>query len=277
MLSKSFLSKPACLSSWTKKSQLSTKADRLLVLNDLQNIPGAKKKRIRVGRGPGRNGKTSGHGHQKSRSTPRAFEGGQTPLYKTMPKIGFTNSGAKEFQEVNLGKIQQFINTGRLVVEPNRLITIRDLLKSGVITHVRDGVKLLAKNKEDLKTPIHVEVSCASKGAIEAVEAAGGTVTAVHFNRLALRAALQPYKFTYYPLRARPPPKIMNLYLDKSKCGYLSPEIQIRNTKLFGCITSEEKMRQEHALYMAFKHSEMKRIRDEIDKEIEGALGKGSQ
>lgn len=139
-----------------------------------------------------------------------------------------------------------------------------------------------------------MEVSCASKGAIEAVEAAGGTVTAVHFNRLALRAALQPYKFTYYPLRARydwcavtikqrifyiifhrrklfnysfisciltssllhwkvvfisnptffplshvrPPPKIMNLYLDKSKCGYLSPEIQIRNTKLFGCITS---------------------------------------
>lgn len=52
---------------------------------------------------------------------------------------------AKEFQEVNLGKIQQFINTGRLVVEPNRFITIRDLLKSGVITHVRDGVKLLAK------------------------------------------------------------------------------------------------------------------------------------
>ena len=96
-----------------------------------------------------------------------------------------------------------------------------------------------------MKTPVHFEVSFASEGAIREVEAAGGTVTCVHFNRLALRSLVKPLKFDILPRRARPSPKIMDYYLDKSKCGYLSPEIQQRKLALFGAVTSEPAMREQ--------------------------------
>lgn len=86
----------------------------------------------------------------------------------------------------------------------------------------------------------------ASANAIAAVEKSGGTVTCVHFNRLALRALIKPYKFDILPRRARPPPKIMDYYLDRTKAGYLSPEIQARNLKLFGALTSEDALRADH-------------------------------
>ncbi len=66
-------------------------SERLVSLGNLSRIPEAWKTRRRVGRGPGGRGKTAGHGHQHSRVTPRGFEGGQTPLYKLFPKIGFHN------------------------------------------------------------------------------------------------------------------------------------------------------------------------------------------
>jgi hypothetical protein len=75
-------------------------------------------------------------------------------------------------------------------------------------------------------------------------------VTAVHFNKLALRALLKPTEFSLLPLRARPPPKIMPFYLDRTKSGYLAPEIQIRNLKMFGALSSEEAMQIEHANFM---------------------------
>lgn len=78
-------------------------------------------------------------------------------------------------------------------------------------------------------------------------------MTCVHFNTLALRALMQPYKFELLPNRARPSPKIINYYLDPSKSGYLSPEIQLRNIRLFGYVTSEEKYRVEHENYMKAK------------------------
>ena len=83
----------------------------------------------------------------------------------------------------------------------------------------------------------------ASASAIKMVEDAGGTVTCVHFNALALRALMKPYKFELLPRRARPPPKIMNYYL----------EIQIHNLKLFGHTTSEEKLIEAHDNYMKAK------------------------
>jgi large subunit ribosomal protein L15 len=95
----------------------------------------------------------------------------------------------------------------------------------------------------------------ASKGAIEAVEAAGGTVTSVHLNALALRALIKPYKFELLPKRARPPPKLMGFYLDHTRAGYLSPEIQLRNLKLFGAITSEDRYRKEHGMFMDAKRA----------------------
>lgn len=115
-----------------------------------------------------------------------------------------------------------------------------------------------------MRTPIHLEVSFASSTAIKAVEAAGGTVTCVHFNRLALRSLLKPYKYNLLPHRARPPPRIMEYYTDVEKSGYLSPEIQIRNLKLFGAVTSEKAMREEHEHYLNYKRAELRKQRETL-------------
>lgn len=95
----------------------------------------------------------------------------------------------------------------------------------------------------------------ASAEAIRAIESVGGTVTCVHLNKLALRALVKPFKFELLPRRARPPPKLVNYYLDRTKNGYLSPEIQIRNLKMFGTVTSEQKYRDEHDRYMEAKRA----------------------
>jgi hypothetical protein len=108
-----------------------------------------------------------------------------------------------------------------------------------------------------LRTPIHLEVSYASMEAIKSLEKIGGTVTCVHFTPLSLRAAIKPFKFLIYPLRARPAPQFINYYLDEARSGYLSPEIQLRNMNLFGCVTSEDKMREEHEHYMNFVRTEI--------------------
>lgn len=142
---------------------------------------------------------------------------------------------------------------GRLTPKSDSLITMRDLVASGLVSQVRDGVKLLAKGKEALTSPVHLEVSAASTEAIAAIENAGGTVTCVHFNKLALRALVKPYKFDILPHRARPPPRIMGAYLDRTKAGYLSPEIQQRNLSLFGEVTSEPALRAEHDRFMVAK------------------------
>jgi len=221
--------------------------NRLLALNELTNNPGSKKQRKRVGRGIGSGlGKNSGYGHQKSRVTPRGFEGGQTPIWRTRPKIGFHNHGERDLVPVNLEKIQEFIDMKRLVPKEKELITMKDLVYCGLVSRAKDGIKLLARGKECLRTPVHLEVTSASVAAIEAVEAIGGTVTSAHVNTLGMRALIKPHKFSYLPMRARPPPKLMPYYLDKTKAGYLSPEIQRRNLELFGHVTSEERLRDDH-------------------------------
>ena len=113
--------------------------------------------------------------------------------------------------------------------------------------------------------PIHLEVSQASEEAIRAIEKAGGTVTCVHFNELALRALIKPFKFVTLPRRARPSPKLMGYYLDRTKCGYLSPEIQIRNMQLFGCYTSEKALRAEHEDFTRRRHEVYRQIREAED------------
>ena len=112
-----------------------------------------------------------------------------------------------------MDKVQHFIDMGRLAPKPKEMVTIRDLVASGLVSQVRDGVKLLAKGKEELKVPVHLEVSAASTEAIAAVEKAGGTVTCVHLNKLAIRALVKPYKFDILPHRARPPPRLMGTFL----------------------------------------------------------------
>ena len=147
-------------------------------LNELSDNPGARKDRTRVGRGIGSGkGKTGGRGvkGQKSRSgvSIKGFEGGQMPIYRRMPKRGFTNLFRKEFAVVNLGKLQLAIDDKR--IDAKKTIDTAALMAAGLVgRRVGDGVRLLANG--ELKTKITVQVAGASKSAVVAVEKAGGKV-----------------------------------------------------------------------------------------------------
>lgn len=147
-------------------------------LNEIRDNEGAHKSRIRVGRGIGSGkGKTGGRGvkGQKARAgvAVKGFEGGQMPLYRRLPKRGFTNLFAKELNEVNLGRIQQAVEAGKL--DAKGAVTIEALVAAGVITHqAKDGVKVLGVG--ELKTKLAFEVAGASKSAVAAIEKAGGSV-----------------------------------------------------------------------------------------------------
>jgi len=147
-------------------------------LNELRDNPGATKKRKRVARGPGSGtGKMAGRGikGQKSRSgvAINGYEGGQMPLYMRLPKRGFNNINAKRHAVVNLGLLQKFIDAGK--IDAKKPITEAALVESGLVRRVRDGVRVLAKG--DFKAKVTIEVTGASKSAIAAVEAAGGSLT----------------------------------------------------------------------------------------------------
>jgi len=182
-----------------------------------------------------------------------------------LPKRGFTNKRHKaEILSLNVGTIQDFIDMGRLSIDNNNSDGIpawnmKDLLDAGMFTasSVKHGIKLLAKGKEKLTTPFKLEISRASETAIDAVEAIGGEVTTVHYNRLALRALLKPHKFALptggneddeggygfdevlpnrnnsktpraLPKFARPPPKWQPYYTNWKNRGYLSVQAQMR-------------------------------------------------
>jgi large subunit ribosomal protein L15 len=159
-------------------------------LNEISDRPGATKAKKRLGRGLGSGlGKTSGRGQkgQKARSgvAIKAFEGGQMPLDRRLPKRGFNNIFAKDFNEVNLGRVQRAIDAKKL--DPKNPVTVQGLLEAGVIRRVRDGVRLLGQG--EIKTKVTFEVTGASGGAIKAVEAAGGTVTVTPLPRPARKSS----------------------------------------------------------------------------------------
>lgn len=146
-------------------------------LNELHDNPGATKKRMRVGRGPGSGkGKMGGRGikGQKSRSgvAINGYEGGQMPLYMRLPKRGFNKPNRARFAVVNLGLIEKFITDGKL--DASATITEDALLASGLVRRKLDGVRILAKG--EITSKISLEVTGASKSAVEAVEKAGGSV-----------------------------------------------------------------------------------------------------
>ena len=149
----------------------------MVKLNELRDNPGATHKPKRVGRGPGSGlGKTGGRGikGQKSRSgvAINGYEGGQMPLYQRLPKRGFNKPNRKSYAVVNLGKLQQFIDAGKLDAAD---VTEDALVEAGVVRRKLDGVRILGKGALSAKATI--TVTGASKGAVEAVEAAGGTLT----------------------------------------------------------------------------------------------------
>ena len=147
-------------------------------LNELSDNPGARKSRIRVGRGIGSGkGKTSGRGvkGQKSRSGVtgiRQYEGGQMPLYMRLPKRGFTKPNRAKYVEVNVGVLQAAVDAGKL--DAGQTINAAALVEAGVIRRAHDGVRLLGVG--ELKSKLTLEVSHASAGAKAAVEKAGGSV-----------------------------------------------------------------------------------------------------
>ncbi len=147
-------------------------------LHELSDNPGATKSRKRIGRGPGSGtGKTGGRGikGQKSRSgvALNGYEGGQMPLYMRLPKRGFNNINSKRHAVVNLGILQKFIDAKK--IDAKKPITEAVLLESGLVRRIHDGVRVLAKG--DFKAKVTLEVTGASKSAVAAVEAAGGSIT----------------------------------------------------------------------------------------------------
>ena len=146
-------------------------------LHELSDNPGAAKKRMRIGRGPGSGkGKMGGRGikGQKSRSgvAINGYEGGQMPLYQRLPKRGFNKPNRKEFAVVNLGLIQKFVEAGKL--DASAAITEDALVASGLVRRKLDGIRVLAKG--EISAKVNLEVTGASKSAVEAVEKAGGSL-----------------------------------------------------------------------------------------------------
>ena len=146
-------------------------------LHELAGRPGARKVRKRIGRGIGSGtGKTGGRGGkgQTARSGVRikGFEGGQMPLHRRLPKRGFTPPNAKDYNEVNIGRIQEAIAAGKLAADVP--VTIESLVAAGVISKPRDGVKILGVG--EISAKLAFEVAGASKSAIAAIEKAGGSV-----------------------------------------------------------------------------------------------------
>lgn len=146
-------------------------------LNDLRDKDGATHSKKRLGRGIGSgSGKTAGRGvkGQKARSgvAINGFEGGQMPLYRRLPKRGFKNIFAKDYNVVSLGRVQIAIDAGKL--DAGETVTVETLVEAGVLRRARDGVRLLADG--ELKGKVAFDVAGASKAAIEKVEKAGGSV-----------------------------------------------------------------------------------------------------
>jgi large subunit ribosomal protein L15 len=147
-------------------------------LNQIADNHGARKNRMRIGRGIGSGmGKTGGRGGkgQTARSGVRikGFEGGQMPLHRRLPKRGFRNTSfAVKLNEINLGKIQTAIDAGLLPA--GAAIDVDAMVKAGLMRRAKGGVKLLGHG--EFKAKAEFSVYRASKSAVEAIEKAGGTV-----------------------------------------------------------------------------------------------------
>ncbi len=153
-------------------------------LNQLKDNPGARTAPKRRGRGMASGlGKTAGRGHKgaKSRSGTaiKGFEGGQMPIYRRLPKRGFVNIFRKNYQIVNLGRLQRAIDAGKL--DASKPIGAGELVAAGLVRRPKDGIRLLAKG--ELNTNLTIEVTGASKAAVAGVEKAGGSVQIIDDGR----------------------------------------------------------------------------------------------
>jgi large subunit ribosomal protein L15 len=146
-------------------------------LNEIADRPGARQKRMRIGRGIGSGkGKTGGRGGkgQTARAgvSIKGFEGGQMPLHRRLPKRGFNNIFALDLNEVNIGRVQEAIDKGKLTADA--IVNVETLVNAGILSRARDGVRLLGGG--EIKAKLQFEVWGASRSAVAAVEKQGGTV-----------------------------------------------------------------------------------------------------
>jgi large subunit ribosomal protein L15 len=146
-------------------------------LNEISDNNGARRPRKRLGRGIGSGlGKTAGRGGKgqtaRSGGAKAGFEGGQMPIYRRLPKRGFNKPNAAKYNEVNLERIQAAVDAKKLDISAP--VTADALKAAGILTHPHDGVRLLGKG--ELKSKLAFEVYHASKGAIAAIEKAGGSI-----------------------------------------------------------------------------------------------------
>ncbi|RAJ38867.1 large subunit ribosomal protein L15 [Kitasatospora sp. SolWspMP-SS2h] len=145
--------------------------DSPIKLHNLKPAPGAKKDKIRVGRGEGSKGKTAGRGTKGTKAryqVPQRFEGGQMPLHMRLPKLkGFKNPAHKQFQVVNLDKLAELYPNGGEV-------TVADLIEKGAVRK-NELVKVLGQG--DIAVALQVTVDAVSGSAAEKIAAAGGSVT----------------------------------------------------------------------------------------------------
>ncbi|GAA5891309.1 hypothetical protein JCM6882_004652 [Rhodosporidiobolus microsporus] len=221
---------PSSRPAWPTARSYATEASHL---GNLSPAQGSSSKRKRIGRGIGSGrGGTSGRGHkgQGARSgngKPKAhFEGGQTPLTRRYPKVGFTNPNKEQLVPLNLERLQHWIDRG--LIDPEQPITMKELYETRCVHSVKDGVKLLGDGAEYLTTPnLHITVSKASQSAIAAIEKLDGTLVARYENRLTLRALTRPTSFYAkgLPLPGKADPisrRDLLFYSDVRNRGYLA-------------------------------------------------------
>lgn len=203
---------------------------RQLSLGHLKPMEGAVKSYKRLGRGPASKGGKSGRGQkgQKARgSVPRLFEGGQTPMWKKLPIIGFKRPHARVYNEIKLEKIQDFWNNGRIPLKEGDTLSIEKMKRYGIVSGtIKDGVKILSNGKENFKVPLNIEASKASIPAIRTINKNGFKYTSVYHSKLGLTAHINPNRFYlkkgYLPLQARPTHKRdIKYYSNPLKKGYL--------------------------------------------------------
>ena len=149
------------------------------ILSTLRPAKGAIKKRKRIGRGQGSgHGGTSTKGHKGSRSRTGAkraktwFEGGQMPLLRRVPKFGFTNPNRIEFQIVNVSRLQELVDAGKI---SNGTVTPEVLYSSGAVAKKSLPIKILGNG--ELKSKLNVTAHTMSKSAMEKISSVGGTTT----------------------------------------------------------------------------------------------------
>ncbi|ANB12310.1 mitochondrial 54S ribosomal protein YmL10/YmL18 [Sugiyamaella lignohabitans] len=196
-------------------------------LGSLAPAPGATRQQNRVGRGPGSGrGKTSGRGQkgQKARGKVKSwFEGGQTPITRLFPKVGFRSQVPKP-EYINLDVLQRLIDLGRL--NPAEPITMKELYRSRYFGNIKHGIKILGGDAHRFTAKINISSTSATPSAIARIEALGGTFQAEYYTPFGMKVLTRPEailrKYGRIPLRARPiDRKSIEFYRDPERRGYL--------------------------------------------------------